>query len=120
MTAPQYPYSPPRRRSTADIVATSVVLVIAAATGVLSLAFSMFFPMATDACADDCNTSLIGWAYLMTWGGVGIAAIVAVGGTVIAAACRRVMWVWPTVALVLIIVTVVIAVGLVGSVMPHH
>jgi len=39
---------------------------------------------------------------------------------VLAALRRRRMWVWPTVALVLIIVATVIGSLLVGSVTPHH
>lgn len=123
MTAPQHPHLPTqqKRRSTADIVATVVLLLIAATAGVLSLCFSMFFAMAADPCGSiNCNTGAIGWAYGVTWGGVGIAAVIAIGGTFIGAARHRIMWVWPTVALVLIVAAVGIAMVLLNSVVPHH
>ena len=122
MTA-QHPDFPPqqKQRSTADVIATVATLLLAVIAGVLSLSFSMFFAMAADPCgSNNCNTEAIGWAYLITWGGVGVAAIVAIGGTLFAALRRRLMWVWPTVALVLIIVATGIGTLLAGSVTPHH
>jgi hypothetical protein len=122
MTA-QHPHDPPQQeqRSTADVIATIAILLLAVIAGFLSVSFSMFFPMATDPCGtNNCNTDAIGWAYLVTWSGVGVAAIVAIGGTVFAALRQRLMWVWPTVALVLIVATGVIGTLLAGSVTPHH
>jgi uncharacterized BrkB/YihY/UPF0761 family membrane protein len=122
MTA-QHPDFPTqqKQRSTADVIATVATLLLAVIAGVLSLSFSIFFPMAADPCgSNNCNTDAIGWGYLVTWVGVGLAAIVAIGGTLFAALRRRLMWVWPTVALVLIIVATVIGSLLAGSVTPHH
>jgi hypothetical protein len=107
-------------RSTADTVATVILFVLAAIAGALSITYSFLFAMATDSCSDNCDTSALNWAYVVTWGGVGLAAIVAVAGIIIAAGRKRVMWVWPTAALVLIIVAVVIGAQLAASVTPHH
>lgn len=109
------------QRSTADAVATVIMFVLASIAGALSVSFSFFFVMATDSCSgNNCDTSALDWAYLVTWGGVGLAAAIAVGGIIIAAARKRVMWVWPTIALVLIIVAVVVGAQLANSVVPHH
>jgi hypothetical protein len=116
MTAPQS-----KQRSKGDTVATAIMFVLAATAGVLSVSFSFFFVMATDSCTGQhCDTSALDWAYAVTWGGVGVAAIVAVAGIAFAAARKRVMWVWPTIALALIIVAVVIGAQLADSVVPHH
>jgi hypothetical protein len=116
MTAPQS-----NQRSKADPVATVIMFVLATIAGVLSVSYSFFFVMATDSCTGNtCDTSALDWAYAVTWGGVGLAAIVAIGGTIVAAARKRVMWVWPTIAQGLIIVAVVIGALLANSVAPHH
>lgn len=122
MTAPQHPHLPAQQqRSTADIIATVVLLVLAAAAAFASLWVSLFFAMATDPCGpDNCDTARITWAYVVSWGGVGVAAVIAIVGTAVAAARKRVMWVWPTAALVLIVVAIVAGVLLAGSVAPHH
>jgi uncharacterized BrkB/YihY/UPF0761 family membrane protein len=122
MTA-QHPHLAPqqKQRSTSDVIATIATALLAVIAGFLALSLSIFFPMAADPCgSNNCNTDAIGWGYLVTWVGVGVAAIVAIGGIVLAALRRRRMWVWPTVALVLIIVATVIGSLLVGSVTPHH
>jgi hypothetical protein len=115
MTAPQS-----TQRSKTDTIATVIMFVLAAIAGVLSVSFSFFFVMATDPCSHNCDTSALNWAYAVTWGGVAGAAIVAVGGIIFAAARKRVMWVWPTIALALIVVAVVIGAQLANSVVPHH
>jgi hypothetical protein len=110
-----------RQRSTADVIATCVTLVLAAAAGALSFSFSPFFVMATDSCGNDnCDTAAVSWAYVVTWGGLGLAVVVAIGGTLFAAVRQRRMWVWPTAALALIVVTFIIGSLLAGSVTPHH
>jgi uncharacterized BrkB/YihY/UPF0761 family membrane protein len=122
MTAQHPPLAPQQKqRSTSDVIATIATGLLAVIAGFLSLSFSIFFPMAADPCgSNNCNTDAIGWGYLVTWVGVGVAAILAIGGTVLAALRRRLMWVWPTAALVLIIVATVIGSLLAGSVTPHH
>lgn len=111
----------PQQRSTADIIATIVAFVLAAAAGVLSFAFSPLFAMATDPCGNNnCDTTAITWAYWVTWGGLGVAVVVAIGGALFAAVRQRRMWLWPTAALALIIVTFIAGSLLAGSVVPHH
>src|ERR1700743_143511 len=101
MTASQHPHlAPQQQRSTADVIATVVLLVLAAGAAIASLWVSLFFAMATDPCGpDNCNTAAVTWAYVVSWGGVGVAAVIGIAGTVVAAARKRVMWVWPTAAL---------------------
>jgi len=60
--------------------------------------------MATDSCGtNDCDESKIAWAYVVTWGGVALAVIVAVAGMVIAARRGTAMWIWPALALLLVV-----------------
>ncbi|GBG36682.1 hypothetical protein [Mycobacterium montefiorense] len=125
MTASQDPHVPQppqhKQRSTGDTIATVIMFVLAAIAGVLSISFSFFFVMATDPCSNNnCDTSALDWAYAVTWGGVGVAALIAVGGIIIAASRKRLMWVWPTIALVLILVAVMIGAQLADSVVPRH
>ena len=111
--------APRARRSPADRVASIVMSVLAVAAGLVSAFFSPFFVMATDSCGhDDCRDSLIGWAYAVTWGGLGLAAIVGVAGIVVAARRKTAMWVWPALALVLVVATFVIGAQLASSAAP--
>lgn len=98
--APQPPHS------TADRTATVVGAVLAVLAGVGSVLISPFFVMTTDACsADNCHFALLNWAYVVTWGGVALAAVIAVVGVVRAARRGTVMWIWPVVAVALIALT---------------
>jgi hypothetical protein len=134
MTSGQYPYFPPpqrpgapgfrpvhplRRRSLIDIVITSVMSAFAVLAALGTLWYSLFFAMATDSCGTQCNDAVLGSAYLVTWGGVATAAVVAVAGIVIAAKRGWVMWVWPTVALGMIVAALVIGAYLASSVIHH-
>jgi uncharacterized BrkB/YihY/UPF0761 family membrane protein len=110
---------PPSRRSTADRVASVVLTALAMLATAGSLFFSPFFVMATDSCGhDDCRDSLVTWAYAVTWGGVGVAAVVAVAGMIVAARRRTAMWVWPALALMLVLVTFVVGAQLASSAAP--
>ena len=85
---------------------TVVMGVVAALAAVSSVVFSFFFVMATDPCgSDNCNLSKIYWAYLVTWGGVGLALAVSVAGLIVAARQGTAMWIWPTLALVAVLAT---------------
>jgi hypothetical protein len=117
---PAYPPMPPaRRHSTFDNLATVVMFLLAFAAGAVSLFWSLFFGMATDACSTHCNDALIGWAYLITWGGTAAAAIVAFTGATLASKRGRPMWIWPTLALAMIIAATAIGAFTAGSVIPH-
>ena len=114
MTSPPTPH-----RSPADRVASVVLSVLVVAAGLASLAISPFFVMATDACGhNDCRDSLVTWAYAVTWGGLGLAAIVAVAGMVIAARRKTAMWVWPALALFLVVTTFAVGAQLASSAAP--
>ena len=95
-----------RRRSPVDRVVTVLMCVLAALAAVCSVVFSFFFVMATDSCgSDNCNLSKITWAYALTWGGVGVALALLVTGLIMAARRGTAMWVWPMMALVLVLAT---------------
>ncbi|MCV7260865.1 hypothetical protein [Mycobacterium shimoidei] len=128
MTSPQYPGTPqqpryppfrpvhaPTQRSAADVTATSVMSVFALLAGMGSFFFSWFFAMATDACMSECNTTPLDLAYLVTWGGIVIAGLVALVGMRVAGKRGWAMWIWPTVSLVLIVVTFLIGLELANS-----
>jgi hypothetical protein len=120
MTPPQYPYLPPpypagpgfgpvhapKRPSTIDIIVTSLMCVFAVAAGVYSFFTSAFWAMGWAECAT-CNPP-IAWAYLATWGGIGVATVIAILGVVVAGVRGKVMWIWPTLALGLIVVGYII------------
>lgn len=86
----------------------------------VSLFFSPFFVMATDSCGhDNCRDSLVTWAWVVTWGGAGLAAVVAVGGMIAAARRRTTMWVWPALSLALVVAAFIIGAVLASSAAPR-
>lgn len=106
-------------RSAIDRVASVALTALALFAAGVSLFFSPFFVMTTDACGpDECNDSVVAWAYAVTWGGVILAAVVAVAGMIYAARHQTVMWLWPMLATVLVVVTFVIGAQLASSVAP--
>ncbi|WP_313674349.1 hypothetical protein [Mycolicibacterium sp.] len=106
-------------RSLADRVGSVVAGALALLAAAASLFFSPFFVMTTDACGhDNCRDSLVLWAWAVTWGGIGLAAVVGVGGMVVAARRRTVMWVWPALALLLVVGTFVIGAQLASAAAP--
>jgi hypothetical protein len=126
MTPPQYPYFPPpqypatpawRRvrasHSLIDIVITAVVSALAAvAAGLGGLGFPLLFAMGMGECETDFSSTPV----FVVWGGVAIAVIIAGSGTIIAALRGWVMWIWPTLALGLIVAATVIGWQLAKSV----
>lgn len=109
----------PRRRSPIDIIVTAVMSAVAVLAAFGSLWYSLLFAMATDSCGTQCNDVVLASAYLVTWGGVATAGIGAIVGMVVAARHGWVMWVWPTLALCLIVASLVIGAYLASSVMHH-
>ena len=94
---------PEHRRSTGDTIATAVLGALAVLAGAGSVLFSPFFVMATDSCgADNCDMSRITMAYVVTWGGVVLAAVIGVLGIVRAARRHSAMWPWPAIALAMV------------------
>ena len=55
----------------------------------------------------------------MTWGGVGVAVLIGASGVIVAAVRGWVMWIWPTLALGLIVAALAIGVYLADSFMHH-
>jgi hypothetical protein len=134
MTPPQFPYFPPpqypaasafppahaaKRRSPIDIIVTAVISTFAVLAALGSLWYSLFFAMATDSRGTQCNDAALGLAYLVTWGGVAIAVMGGASGIILAAMRGWVMWIWPTLALGLIALALVIGALLASSVMHH-
>ena len=97
---------PHAQHSPLDRVATVITAVLAVVAAAASVMISPFFVMATDGCGpDNCHMAALSWAYVVTWGGVALAALVAVVGMVRAARRGTAMWIWPLVATALIAVT---------------
>jgi hypothetical protein len=119
--APQYPYPPAHRRrhSVVDITITSILSAVAGLAALGTVSFSMFFVMATDSCNEQCDYNALNAAYIVTWGGVGLAVLVGATGVIVAAVRGWVMWIWPTLALALIVTALAIGVHLADSVMHH-
>ena len=116
MTSPPAPHA---HRSPADRVASIVMSVLAVAAGLVSAFISPFFVMATDSCGhDDCRDELVSWAYAVTWGGLALAALVGVSGMIVAARRKTPMWIWPALALFLVLTTFVIGAQLASSAAP--
>ncbi|MGB9249126.1 MAG: hypothetical protein WCC28_05015 [Mycobacterium sp.] len=110
----------PRRHSVVDITITSILSVLAALAAMGTVGFSFFFVMATDSCNEHCAYGALNAAYAVTWGGVGIAVLIGVSGAIVAAVRGWLMWIWPALALLLILVALGIGVHLADTVMHHN
>ncbi|MCV7258379.1 hypothetical protein [Mycobacterium shimoidei] len=132
MTPPPYPYFPPpqyppapavraprARRGPIDIIVTILMSIVAAMAALGSLWYSLLFTMATDSCGTQCNDAVLGLAYLVTWGGIAIAVTGGTAGIIISARRGRVMWIWPTLALGLVVLALVGGAWL-SSIVMHH
>ncbi len=107
------PSAPPRRHSVLDITLTVILGAVAGAAALAAVSFSFFFVMATDSCGSHaCNYDALGAAYVVTWGGIGVAILVGAVGIIVAAVRNHLMWVWPAVSLLLIAISVGIGVHL--------
>jgi len=123
---PQYPYPyypppvPPRRHSVVDITLTAILSALTVMSALGAVAFSFFFVMATDSCGSrPCDYDALGAAYLVTWGGIGLAVLLGATGVIVAAVRTRTMWFWPATSLLLVAVSTGIGVSLANSVMQH-
>ena len=124
---PQYPYYPgdpppvpPRRHSAVDITLTVILSTLTGLGAVAAVSFSFFFVMATDSCGPrHCNYDALGAAYLVTWGGIGLAIVVGAVGIIVAAIRKWTMWFWPAGSLLLIVVSTGIGLSLADSFMRH-
>ena len=122
---PQYPYPyyppvPPKRHTTVDITLTVILSALACLSAVVAVCFSFFFVMATDSCgARHCDYDALGAAYLVTWGGIGLAIVIGVVGIIVTAVRKATMWIWPAVSLVAIAISTSIGLSLANSFMHH-
>jgi cytochrome bd-type quinol oxidase subunit 2 len=109
-----------RRHSTVDITLTAILSVVAGLAAFGTVGFSFFFVMAADSCNEHCAYDALNAAYIVTWGGVAVAVLLAVAGVIVAAVRGWLMWIWPAVALLLIVVALGIGVHLANAVMHHN
>src|SRR5271156_4027594 len=100
----------PRRHSVVDITLTSILSVVAALAALGTVGFSFFFVMAADSCDERCAYEALDAAYAVTW--VGVAILIGVSGVIVAAVRGWLMWIWPALALLLILVALGIGVHL--------
>jgi hypothetical protein len=116
---PTPPTQPPHH-SAADITTTVILSVLAGLAAVGAVSFSFFFVMATDSCGPQhCNYDALNAAYVVTWGGIGLAVVLGAAGIIAAAVRKTRMWIWPAVALGMIVVAAGIGMALANSVMHH-
>jgi len=104
MAIPHPGYHPPQRKSfsVTDLVLTPVLI---------ATVHSGFAVMATDGCGgtpERCDYGLINTSYVITWGGIAAALLIAVIGIAIAAAKRTPMYIWPSVGLAIFVAATVI------------
>ena len=98
---------PEKPSSTADTVATTLLWIALAVVGGVGGFFSLFAVMATDRCSsgpdDPCNYTTINAAFAVAWGGLALAAVVALAGTDWAVSKRTTKFFWPLIGLVLVV-----------------
>lgn len=63
---------------------------------------SPFLLMATDSAGEKADLKPLGWAYVVTWGGVALGVTGAALGVYRAARHSQTMWVWPALGIVVI------------------
>src|ERR1700723_4776925 len=110
----------PRPPSVLDITLPSILSVRAGLPAMATVGFSFFFVMAADSCNEHCDAGALNAAYAVTWGGVGVAVLIGVSGVIVAAVRGRLMWIWPALALLLILVALGGGVHLADTVMHHN
>jgi hypothetical protein len=114
------PPPPPQRHSAVDIVFTVILAALAGFSALGAVAFSFFFVMATDSCGShSCNFDALGQAYIVTWGGIGLAIVIGAVGIIVAAIRNYLMWIWPAISLLLVGLSTGIGLALADSVMRH-
>jgi hypothetical protein len=106
------PHAPPAKKpfSTVDLVLTPLLSGLLLLGCMAGFVYSMFAAMATDACGTPgrCHDGLIGAAYAVAWGGIGLALLGTVIGVWIGAAKRTTMFIWPILGLVVLVAGMVI------------
>ena len=113
MAIPHPGYHPLQRRSfsVTDLVLTPVLLVTLLLACAAGFVYSGFAVMATDGCGgtpERCDYGLINTSYVLTWGGIAAALLIAVFGLAVAAARRTPMFIWPAAGLAVYVSAMVI------------
>lgn len=112
---------PPRKRSTADIVATTLLFVGQLAASALAFVPALLGSawLMMPICSDNCDSTQVSHFVHNTWtgalvivAGVGVALLVAACGTLVSGLRGTLMWKWPALGLAMVIVCFVIALGL--------
>ncbi len=105
--------------STTDTVATVLLWITLVLVGGVGGFFSLFAVMATDGCSSGpdnrCNFTTINAAFLVAWGGLALAAAVAIGGTIWAVRKRTATFVWPLIGLVLVVAALGVGAALLNA-----
>jgi hypothetical protein len=103
---PQYPPPPRKPFSTTDLVLTPLLGVGLLLGCAASFVYSGFAVMATDGCGgtpNRCDFGLINAAYVVAWGAIALAMLVAFVGIVASAVRRKTMFIWPLIGLVMLV-----------------
>ncbi|WP_156658240.1 hypothetical protein [Mycobacterium kyorinense] len=107
-----------RRRSAADTIATVVLFTALLMASVLSVAVSLVpsLWMMMPICSDNCDTPEIArfdhrvmGGVTVIWVGAAVAVLLAGIGAIVAGVRRWVMWIWPAIGLVIVVVCFVVA-----------
>lgn len=119
---PVYPYAyptpvpvrtPMSGARIADIVATVLVGTLQVALSVIAVFWSFFFPdgvglLLVVLLGADCSDGLMVAAYGGVWGGVALAAALALTGVLIGALRGRLMFVWPLLGTLIVVIGTVV------------
>lgn len=105
-----------RRYLLPDVLATVVLSVVVGLAAVISAALSLWFGFVGDSCRNDqCFESTAAQlTYPVTFGGIAVAVVGGLLGIGVSALCRWPLWVWPAMALV-----VVVASFIAGALLTH-
>ncbi|MEU7630180.1 hypothetical protein AB0C34_09375 [Nocardia sp. NPDC049220] len=86
-------------------LALAVVLYCAAAVlGMAAAYFTLFFAFAADSCTpDNCRSEYLTWGFAVSWGGTAFALLGSLALIIVAVVKRWYLWMWPVLAMVLIV-----------------
>ena len=106
------------RPGTANLVTTILLFALLLGAGLLAVVLSGFFVMGTDSCGSTeagCNTDPLFYAFVVVWGGVGLAVVGATIGTVVSGVRHRPTWFWPLLGLGVVLVSFIGGLVLLGQ-----
>lgn len=85
-----------------DTIATVVLSLALLAAAGAALFMSPFLVMATDSAGDKPRTGMLGWAFVVTWGGVAAGVIGAAVGVLRSVRSDTTMWWWPALGIAVV------------------